>query len=639
MKNTIFVLCTILASLCISTAFAFEDNSSTLNEPLPLDAFTMMPVIQSVSVSDDGKKIAILRATTKFGDYIIEVRDTSDLSKKPITLGASRMKVSDVAWLNNEKLGVRFRQILKSGSRKRWVSEYAIVNADGTGNWLMPTKNKKLGGFQILNLLPNKKNEILVATDVNRNGTLDVVRYNINTGRSITVMRGNTKQQGGFIADSDGEVRAATGWNSKSDTIDLFAREKGKSEWILVHQISPKKREKYDFLGFSKEHPNEVYINANLGEDKTGIYTYNISTKQFSERLFGLKTVDAGGIITNKTGDFLGFSYTSKQPKRHFTDANEQALYDSLESLFKNKHIRISSRSDDDNALVVNTSSVKDSGSYFLITNKNKIKKIGQRFPLLTEDKLAQVKYISYKARDGRKIRAYITIPNGQAPFPAIVMPHGGPWARDVTVFDEWSQLLANYGYIVIQPNFRGSEGYGLDHWMAGDNNWGLTMQDDLDDAAMYLVDKGLAKKDKLAMFGWSYGGYASLVASMRENNIYQCTIAGASVGNLNRWAAQINSSRFARELQRPTVTGISPVEQVEKVNIPLLVIHGDIDSRVPIIHSRKFVDQLIKYKKDHKYVELEEADHFYNTLFYPHKTKLYTEMLDWFDNKCALKS
>ncbi|TMO45134.1 S9 family peptidase, partial [Pseudoalteromonas ruthenica] len=108
---------------------------------------------------------------------------------------------------------------------------------------------------------------------------------------------------------------------------------------------------------------------------------------------------------------------------------------------------------------------------------------------------------------------AYVTIPKGKAPFPAIVLPHGGPWVRDTVIFDEWSQLLASNGYVVIQPNYRGSTGYGLEHWKAGDKNWGLKMQDDLDDAAMYLVDSGLAVKNKLAMFGWSYGGYAAFAA------------------------------------------------------------------------------------------------------------------------------
>jgi len=641
MKNKILAASALLSLFVSFTGNAVENAvKNPINKNiLPLDAFAMMPVIRSVSVSDNGKKIAIVRATSKSGNYIIEIRDTRNLAKKPVTLGADKMMVSGISWLNNDRIGVSFRQILKDGSRKYWVNQFAITDANGKGKWLMPTKSKKIRGFKVVNMLRDNKNEVLVETDINNNFIPDVIRYNIKTGRSVAVMRGNTKIQGGFIADHDGEIRAASGWNGSDETIDLFARLKGDDNWKVIHKISPKKREKYDFLAFSNENPNEVYVNANMGEDTTGIYLYNIKTAKYSERLFGLKTVDSSGVILNKDGDFQGYSYISKSYKRYFIDENEQALYDSLQTLFKDKNVSIISRSDDDNALVIRTNSSKDSGSFYLLTDKSKLQKIGERLPLLTADKLADVKYISYKARDGRKIRAYLTLPQGEGPHSAIVLPHGGPWARDTVVFDEWSQLLASRGYVVIQPNYRGSEGYGLDHWMAGDKNWGLKMQDDLDDAAMYLVNKDLTTKDKLAMFGWSYGGYAAFAASMREDNIYQCTVAGAGVSDLNSINATLNESKFSRELQRPTIKGISPYAQVEKVNIPILVIHGDIDSRVPISHSRKFVSELKKYNKDYKYVELKDADHFSDTLFYNHKTKFYSTLIDWLDNKCGLKN
>ena len=177
------------------------------------------------------------------------------------------------------------------------------------------------------------------------------------------------------------------------------------------------------------------------------------------------------------------------------------------------------------------------------------------------------MKFVTYKARDGRKIKAYVTIPTvGKKPYPAVVMPHGGPWARDVNIFDDWAQLLASHGYIVIQPQFRGSTGFGLDHWKAGDKNWGLTMQDDMDDAALFLTSKGLASKGKLAMFGWSYGGYAAFAGSMRDNNIYNCTVAGAGVSDLGRIKAGLLDNPFTDKLARPVYKGLSPLDTVEKV-------------------------------------------------------------------------
>lgn len=635
MKNLIFSLSVIASSAFSGLAMASESMESS---GIDLDAFTMMPMIRSVSVSPNGDKLAILRATSKNGDYVIEIRDPFDLKKEPVRLGASKMMVSNVSFLNNDKIGVSFRQLSKDGSSKSWVNEFAITDADGKGKWVIPSNNKRLGYFQIFDLLPDEENEVLALTDVNDNRIPDVIKYNLENGSFKTVIRGNSEVYGGFIADADGEIRAGRGFDNASDSIELFAREKGSSEWKKIKTISPKSRESFDFLGFSKESPNEMYILANMGEDKTGIYTYNVKTGVTSERLFGLKSVDAGGVITNKWGDLLGYSYTTKWPKRYFIDPNEEALYKSLEGLFPNKFVSISSRSDNDNVLIVSTSSSRDPGTFYLITNKKKLDKIGGRLPLLTEEKLADVKYISYKARDGRKIRAYITIPNSKGPHPAVVLPHGGPWVRDTIIFDEWSQLLAANGYVVIQPNYRGSTGYGLEHWVAGDNNWGLAMQDDLDDAALYLVENGYTTKDKLAMFGWSYGGYAAFAGSMRENNIYQCTVAGAGVSDLARINATLNEDEFLSKLQRPTITGISPLDQVEKVNVPILVVHGDIDVRVPVVHSRKFVDELKRLNKVHGYLELKDADHFYDTLFNEHKNEFYSKLIDWFDNDCGLK-
>ncbi|WP_102797200.1 alpha/beta hydrolase family protein [Bowmanella denitrificans] len=604
-----------------------------------VDAFAALPAIQQASVSPDGKRLAVLRATSKNGDYIIEVRNVSSLNTDPVRLGADKMEMTSFNWLNDKKLGVRFRQNIQDGNRNYWVVKYAVVNADGKGDWLVPFREDNRSEFNLLSILPDNDDEILLEYDINDNRIPDVVRLNINTGRSVTVMRGNEKQSGNFIPDTQGEIRAASGYNSANNTIELYARASTDADWKLVKSISPLKRETFDFLSFSKQNPQEIYVRATNGEDKAGIYLYNIKSGQYSERLFGLESVDVDGLIrSNKPGqrgELLGFSYTAKQPERYFVADSEQALFDGIQALFADKFVNLASRSDDDAAIVVFTQSDKDPGSYYLLKDKKDLTLIGQTSTLKPEQ-LSDVKYISYKARDGRKIPAYVTLPKGDKPFPTVVMPHGGPWARDVVIYDEWSQLLAHHGYLVIQPQFRGSEGFGLDHWVAGDQQWGLKMQDDMDDGAQFLVAKGLADPNKLAMFGWSFGGYSAFVGSMRDNNLYKCSIAGAGVSDLGRINATLNENRFSRELQRPTIKGVNPLDLVEKVNVPLLVIHGDIDQRVPVEHSRLFVEKLKKLGKDHKYVELEGADHFSNTLYYHHKTLFYSELLNWLEHKCG---
>ena len=618
----------------VAVVAALFSVQATAQEKLPLDAFAMLPSILDAKVSPDGKKLGIIRAKGKDGGYLLEIFDTKNLKAKPVRIGTDVMEMRNFNWLNDKRVLIGFRQILKDANFTGWVNKAAIVNANASGKWLeLPD------GSQFISPWESNPREIIISYDDNDNRIPDIARFNVRNGRVNNLARG-TNRTGNYQVDLNGEVRGASRFDPSSGSIIQLARLQGSSQWKEIKVIDPKKRETFNFLGFSSENPNEVYVLTNNGENTAGVYALDIASGVYSERLFGLKSVDATGIMRSRKksnyGQLNGFTYRTGSLKRYFIDGNEEALFNAIQGLFPGKAVFYNNtRSGDDNAIVIYTRGEKDPGSYYLLRNKSELKFLGAEKPLLEPQHLANVEYKSFKARDGRKIPAYVTIPNGEAPFPAIVLPHGGPWARDAGGFDEWTQLLAHHGYVVIQPQFRGSEGYGLDHWMAGDAKWGLEMQDDVDDAAMYLVKRGLATEDKLAVFGWSYGGYAAFAGSMRPNNIYQCAIAGAGVADLNSIRATIGRNKFLRELQRPTIKGVSPMDHVEDVNVPILVIHGDIDIRVPVEHSRRFVDRLKSNNKDYKYVELKGADHFGNTLSYQHKTDFYTELLGWLETKC----
>ncbi|MBT8066218.1 MAG: S9 family peptidase [Gammaproteobacteria bacterium] len=177
-----------------------------------------------------------------------------------------------------------------------------------------------------------------------------------------------------------------------------------------------------------------------------------------------------------------------------------------------------------------------------------------------------------------------------------------------------------------------------MDAFMEGGQG-GFKMQDDKDDGAMYLVEQGLVDPDRIAMFGWSYGGYAALVAASRTPQIYQCVIAGAAVSDPNM---QVNYYRFRLrgtgkdEQLRMWDDSISPLKEVEKVNVPLLLVHGDVDQRVPPDHARKYRKLLDEHNKNYKYLELEGADHFSSTLFFHHQIELYETMIDYLNNECG---
>ena len=209
-------------------------------------------------------------------------------------------------------------------------------------------------------------------------------------------------------------------------------------------------------------------------------------------------------------------------------------------------------------------------------------------------------------------------------------------------MFDKWAQLLANRGYLVLQPQYRGSLNYGLEFYQAAfvdGGQGGYKMQDDKDDGALHLVKEGLASRERLAMFGWSYGGYAALVAASRTPQIYQCVVAGAAVSDPNM---QVNYYRFRMrgaqrdEQLRMWDDSVSPLDEAEKVNVPMLIVHGSVDQRVPPDHAKKYLKALDEHDKTYQYLELDGADHFSNTLFFDHQLDFYEAMTDFLANDCG---
>ena len=195
---------------------------------------------------------------------------------------------------------------------------------------------------------------------------------------------------------------------------------------------------------------------------------------------------------------------------------------------------------------------------------------------------------------------------------------------------------------MVLQPQYRGSTGWGLDHYKSAfipKGQGGYSMQDDLDDGAKYLVDKGWVDPDRIAMFGWSYGGYAALVAASRSPQINQCVIAGAAVADTNQ---QVNYYRFrtrgTQKIEQLNMwdDSISPIEEVAKVNVPMLIIHGDNDQRVPFKHFKKYTAALDKHHKNYQTVVMHGADHFFDTWTYDHKNQFYPKLLDFLKNDCG---
>jgi dipeptidyl aminopeptidase/acylaminoacyl peptidase len=643
-------------------ALSFGSNAfAQAPEPYPLEYWALRSVISQVQVSPDGESLALMKIPSKDGNPIIEVYDASDLEKEPFRLNADPMEITNFGWASNTDIVFSLRQKVRDKidgfNQGVYENRLAIVDIE----------KEKIRSFDetnpsIVRLLPNKPNKMIISfsegDDDGPGAKLSEAfrpraywEFDLKRGSKRLLIRGKITL-GNIDFDAEGNPWLARGFDIGEREFVWYWRQPGEKKWHEMHRQSEDSFENFRVLEIDDAKPNHVLVLANNGNDTQGLWSFNYKTQKFEELLYQRSDVDVSGLRYHSNtwaypDKVVGIAYRKDKTRIEYFDDDEEAnreeaIYKELESAIPYSHdTRVNSRSRDGGTIVVYNVGPRDPGTYYLVKDRQ-VKTIGSRQPLLESEKLADVRYITYKARDGRKIPAYLTVPQGEGPFPLIVLPHGGPFVQEVVGWDEWGQMLANNGYMVLQPQYRGSRGYGMkfymDAFMEGGQG-GFKMQDDKDDGAMYLVEKGLVDPDRIAMFGWSYGGYAALVAASRTPQIYQCVIAGAAVSDPNM---QVNYYRFRLrgtgkdEQLRMWDDSISPLKEVEKVNVPLLLVHGDVDQRVPPDHARKYRKLLDKYNKNYKYLELEGADHFSSTLFFHHQIELYETMIDYLNNECG---
>ena len=265
----------------------------------------------------------------------------------------------------------------------------------------------------------------------------------------------------------------------------------------------------------------------------------------------------------------------------------------------------------------------KDHGPAFYLFDSAKpsIVNFGRLYGGLEDSRVVAKQPVSYKSRDGLQIPAYLSLPHeGTAPYPTVILPHGGPIARDSAEFDYWSQFLVTRGYAVLQPNFRGSSGYGRSFMEAGYSQWGQKMQDDIIDGLQWMVTEKIADPKKVCIVGGSYGGYAALVAAYQTPDRFNCAVSFAGVSDMRRLLFGMRNAIGGQRATNRIVTNvkgwsslenISPITNVDKIAVPLLLVHGDEDDRVAVKQSRDLVAKLEKTGAEYQYLELEGGDHF----------------------------
>jgi len=601
-------------------------------EPIPAESFAKVPNIQSVSMSADGKMLVALIAAPGSGneDTALATWDLNDLDSGPvITPSGDRMKFIAASALKADRLLVFARQEWtgrlggcgegkSTGATKTFVNKLYLTDskhegfeeafADNTRRLGVSEATQRCleiaGSASLVNTLPLDPERVIISQLNELTFQSNFFLYNLKTGETELLLRAGGRTTPSLFDSRTGELLIrteieASGANEYEQRILFKNTDTGEFE---VHEnLSRPLSERYSFTVSGRdEETGKFYVLTDLFSDQVQAWMYDPATRQFDDQpLVAHPQYSIGRIILGRQpsnfNKVLGFTVSGGRTETTYVDPQMKSIHEGLKQAFPNQGVAINDYNDDMSRVLFTTSSHRHPPSYHLLIDQSRVMTLGKQRPWIDPNNIGEQRWITYEARDGLEIPAILDLPAGwskdDGPLPAIIHPHGGPWARDTQGWDAsgWVPFLTSRGYAVLRPQYRGSAGLGRELWLAGDREWGQAMQDDKDDGAAWLVDQGIADPERLAIFGYSYGGFAAVAATVREDSPYQCAIAGAPVADLGRLGNTWSENRLQRILQGQTVTGLDPMTATDKANIPIMLYVGDRDVRTPSWHASNF--------------------------------------------------
>lgn len=662
MSITKYLITIILFSLCFSFwVEAAEEKTSV--RPHSTKELVKLPGARNVQISPDGRYFSVV-----FRDKSQEklaVFETA--TKKPLSVfhvRGARRSVGQVNWVNNERLVYGVRESYDYDKSFRNTGELLGANVDGSHHKMLfginiynnqtktRIKQKKAdkGHHKIIDLMEGDDEHILIAFypwflngrywRTNYDIKTSVYKLNVYNGKKSFVTRLNLPVSDG-ITDSKGKVRFSVGTNKSNQSVVSY-RQNEEDEWTEFSLKDFPGTDVYP-LSFGSD-DNSVYISATIDGGTKGLFQVNLKEQTFVKEFhdpivnMNLNIRDYASkkvIIVGTEHGFPSYQYLSpKDPKAK--------LHKSLVSAFPKQDIRITSSTRDGEWSVVYVYSDKNSGDYYLFNAKKMgAEHLFSESSWLDPELMSEMKPVSIKTRDNTEIHGYLTLPTtGSKNLPLVVLPHGGPHGiRDDWGYDWEVQLFANSGYAVLQINFRGSGGYGKSFNDAGHGKWGTLMQDDLTDATLAMIENGVADKNRICIYGASYGGYAALMGAAREPDLYKCAIGSVGVYDLPMMfkkgdvPSRESGLAFLKEVLGNDIEDQkrrSPVYNVDKIKANVFLIHGAQDERAPIEQAEALKDAFDDIGKKYEWLRLDDEAHGY----YDEDNRLlvYTKILEFLE-------
>tara|TARA_B100000212_G_scaffold213914_1_gene161675 strand:- start:1004 stop:2830 length:1827 start_codon:yes stop_codon:yes gene_type:complete len=579
---------------------------------IPMEDFFRNPEKSSFSISPNGNHIAYMKPwKTRMNVFVMEMT-----TKKETRLTSSQERgIYGFTWLTNERIGY----VKDEGGNEN--IHFFAVNIDMSNEIdLTPFENVQT---RIIDDLEDDPNHIIIGLNKRDPQIHDPYRINVNDGKMELIAEnpGNISQ---WMTDHDGKLRIAT--TSDGVNTSLLYRNKESDEFKPILTTDFKVSVVPLFFTFDNKN---LYVASNRGRDKIAIFEFDLIKSKEGRLIFEHDEVDVSNLLFSRKRKVLtGVSYTVAKNEMIFFDKWREEIQQKLEKKLPGYEVVITSFSKDEAEAVVVTYSDKSRGTYYHYeVNKNKLTELGKVSPWLNEKNMSEMKPIKYKSRDGLTINGYLTLPKGTngKNLPVVVNPHGGPWARDNWGYKSEIQFLANRGFAVFQMNFRGSTGYGREFWEKSFKEWGKSMQDDITDGVNWLIDEEIADPDRIAIYGASYGGYATLAGLAFTPDLYACGVDYVGVSSLFTFMESMppywelyRSMMYEMvghpEKDKKLLASASPLLHIDKIKAPLFIAQGANDPRVVKAESDQIVAALKNAGIDVPYMVKDDEGHgFYN--------------------------
>ncbi|GIU49601.1 MULTISPECIES: alpha/beta hydrolase family protein [Shewanella] len=581
----------------------------------------------SVKISPDGKHLAVLMNDE--GKKKLAFLRTDNFELTFALNSSGRDQPADYYWVNNERVIV---QVVQSRGRLEQpinLGEIFAVNYDGSKRKMIfgiraqsGIAYSGYGGFLLDKLEDDKKHVLITKRLLSRDGNVlpEVTKLNVYTGKERRVKRAPISYSQ-FLVDNDSVPRFVVGTDKNFDTKIYYSEGKGE-DW---QPFESKFEGEFTPLAFSSDNKS-VYALKTEENKPQGLYRYDLETEK-ETFLYRSEIADPTYAISSDLNEVYGLRLDEDYSSYIFIkpDTQEAKLHKALIQAFNGDSVEITSKTKDGKQMVVRVSSDRNPGSFYIFnTDTMKARFLLSSQQWIKKEQQASTEPFRIKTPDGLVLNGYLTLPIGKKQnLPTVVLPHGGPHYRDYWQFDPQAQMLANAGYAVLKVNFRGSEGYGKSFMEAGYGQWGTGIQDDITLALNYAIQTGVADKERVCIFGASFGGYSALQSAIRAPEMYKCAIGYVGVYDLPMMfdEGDIKGATWGGAYLNTTLgtdsaelIAQSPSRNVDKLNAPVLIIHGEDDQRAHFEHALALKEALDK--KGHPYewlVKDKEGHGFYN--------------------------